>query len=189
MRCLMRKYKWIHKAGRLSTMVVLASSEVLTCYPACLKSLSSLQISLSTSQFSSNHSWTLTCNTGWTLRSEKLRNLFIEDSLTSTLWELDSSRCFPESISSPFMRKKTSFAYQGNLKKEFLIERVEELNNFFAYLSKDTDLFNTEPLHLFFQPNLDSKSLVNAIKASKPPTFTNLLQLYSTYFPDTQNVD
>lgn len=86
------------------------------------------------------------------------------------------------------MKRKISLANQGNLKKEFLMERVEELNNFFAFLTRDADLFNTEPIHLFFQPNLDSKSLVNAIKASKPPTFTNLLQLYSAYFPDTQNV-
>lgn len=66
---------------------------------------------------------------------------------------------------------------------------MSELGQFFGFLSRSSNLFNLEPIHLFFRPALDSKALASALKSAKSPAAADLLLLYAQHFPELEMVN
>lgn len=75
----------------------------------------------------------------------------------------------------------------GTNDNEFQIDRVQELNAFFNFLTASPEIFNQQVIRNFFDPNLNSINLSIVNSKVERPIIENLLIRYKNLYPESRD--
>jgi len=74
------------------------------------------------------------------------------------------------------------------MKKEFLIDRVQEINAFISFIINQPELFNAVSVHKFFDSNIPDTKAGEIIDKYSISNFRRISERLAEYYPEYKNV-